>query len=227
MGFRPLSCQATTPPFCNPRTHQGKPGATECARPAKFFQQTVPRRVSISTIRQIFEQCRQFLNSRGAIMLPRPSSNKMMATSVRVRHLGACRVSNPLMLVLGRGGYYETVEILGWSARMARHDRGACPSRRGGITSEKRSQTPQPAAARRVVPLFALSGVAPHSQTHKGYAPSSRLTQTKNPAATRAIPLFQQSLRRRALLPSKPPFQWIAQESRRGPEPVLSRGAGR
>src|SRR6266481_10162945 len=48
------------------------------------------------------------------------------------------------------------------------------------VTSEKRSQTPQPAAARRVAPLFALSGVAPHSQTHKGYAPSSRLTQTKN-----------------------------------------------
>src|SRR5436190_10530573 len=62
--------------------------------------------------------------------------------------------------------------------RMARHERGACPQR--PVTSEKRSQTPQPAAARRVAPLFALSGVAPHSQTHKGYAPSSRLTQTKN-----------------------------------------------
>ena len=36
--------------------------------------------------------------------------------------------------------------------RMARHERGACPQR--PVTSEKRSQTPQPAAARRVAPLF-------------------------------------------------------------------------
>ena len=31
----------------------------------------------------------------------------MMAASVRVRHLGACRVSNPLMLILGRGGFHR------------------------------------------------------------------------------------------------------------------------
>src|SRR4029077_2767688 len=41
--------------------------------------------------------------------------------------------------------------------------------------------TPQIAFARRVAPLFALSGVAPQSQTPiKGYAPSSLLAQTKN-----------------------------------------------
>ena len=102
-----------------------------------------------------FEQCRQVLNSREAIMPPRPGSIRRLLKYWD--GLRGCKLE-----------------------RMARHERGACPSRRGGITSEKRSQTPQPAAARRVVPLFALSGVAPHSQTHKGYAPSSRLTQTKN-----------------------------------------------
>ena len=51
---------------------------------------------------------------------------------------------------------------------------------RGSVTSEQRSQTPQIASARRVALLFGLSGVAPQSQTHKGYAPSSRLAQAKN-----------------------------------------------
>ena len=63
--------------------------------------------------------------------------------------------------------------------RMARHERGACPQR--PVTSEKRSQTPNLLPPERGLRrFFALSGVAPHSQTHKGYAPSSRLTQTKN-----------------------------------------------
>jgi hypothetical protein len=36
---------------------RGTPSTIECARPAKFFQQAVPRRISVSTICQIFEQC--------------------------------------------------------------------------------------------------------------------------------------------------------------------------
>ena len=40
----------------------------------EFFQQTVPRRVSIGTIRQIFEQCRQILNSREAIKSLAPAA---------------------------------------------------------------------------------------------------------------------------------------------------------
>lgn len=43
------------------------PSATECVQRAKFFQQAVPRRVSISTIRQIFEQYSSVLNNREAI----------------------------------------------------------------------------------------------------------------------------------------------------------------
>ena len=43
---------------------RGTRSATECSPAGEFFQQTVPRRVSISTIRQIFEQYRQVLNSR-------------------------------------------------------------------------------------------------------------------------------------------------------------------
>src|SRR4029077_10261575 len=65
--FRPLSCQATIPRFSNPRTYQGNAQCNRTHPAGEFFQQTVPRRVSISTIRQIFEQYRQFLNSRKAI----------------------------------------------------------------------------------------------------------------------------------------------------------------
>src|SRR5205809_6833961 len=51
---------------------------------------------------------------------------------------------------------------------------------RGPVTSEQRSQTLQIASSRRVARLFGLSGVAPRSQTHPVYAPSSRLAQAKN-----------------------------------------------
>jgi len=134
---------------------RGTPSSTECARPAKILLADCATPSLYQHNPSDFEQYRQFLNSREAINATRPSS-----------------ISRLLKYRDGpRGCKLE---------RMARHERGACPSRRGGITSEKHNQTPQPAAARRVVPLFALSGVALHSQTHKGYALSSCLTQTKN-----------------------------------------------
>src|SRR4029077_14621211 len=132
--FRPLSCLRTIPRFSNPRTYQGnaqcnrmRPAgeilSADCATPSLYQHNPSD-----------FEQCRQVLNSREAIMPPRPSSIRRLLNYW----------DGP------RGCKLE---------RMARHERGACPSRRGGITSEKHNQTPQPAAARRVVPLFALGGV--------------------------------------------------------------------
>src|SRR5437762_5698169 len=73
-GFRPLSCQATIPRFSNPRTYQGNAQCNRMRPAGEFFQQTVPRRVSVSTIRQIFEQCCQVLNSREAIMPLAPAA---------------------------------------------------------------------------------------------------------------------------------------------------------
>ena len=73
-GFRPLSCQATIPRFSNPRTYQGNAQCNRMRPAGEFFQQTMPRRVSVSTIRQIFEQCCQVLNSREAIMPLAPAA---------------------------------------------------------------------------------------------------------------------------------------------------------
>ena len=72
--FRRLSCQATIPRFSNPRTYQGNAQCNRMHPAVEFFQQTVPRRVSVSTIRQIFEQCCQILNSREAIMPLAPAA---------------------------------------------------------------------------------------------------------------------------------------------------------
>jgi hypothetical protein len=46
--------------FYNPLPYQGTRSATECTRPAEFLQQTVPRPVSISTIRQILNRIVRF-----------------------------------------------------------------------------------------------------------------------------------------------------------------------
>ena len=45
----------------------GTRSATECTRPANSFSRLCHAEFSIGTIRQIFEQCRQILNSREAI----------------------------------------------------------------------------------------------------------------------------------------------------------------
>ena len=66
---------------------------------------------------------------------------------------------------------------------------------RGSVTSEQRSQTPQIASARRVALLFGLSGVASQSQTHEGYAPSSRLAQAKNHQQRGSFQYFNSLLR--------------------------------
>jgi hypothetical protein len=71
---RRLSCQATIPRFANPRSYQGNAQCNRMHPAGEFFQQTVPRRVSVSTIRQIFEQCCQILNSREAIMPLAPAA---------------------------------------------------------------------------------------------------------------------------------------------------------
>ena len=61
---------------------------------------------------------------------------------------------------------------------MARREQGESPH--GALTSEQRSQTPYSPLALRVALIFGLSYVAPQLQTHRGYAPSSRLAQAKN-----------------------------------------------
>jgi len=61
--------------------------------------------------------------------------------------------------------------------RMARRERGESPY--GALTSEQRRQTPYSPLAHRVALNFGPSCVAPQSQTHLGYAPSSRLAQAK------------------------------------------------
>ncbi len=72
--FRPLSCQATTPRFSNPRTRQGNAQcnrmhpageilSADCATPGFYEHNPVD-----------FEQCRQFLNSREAIVPLAPAA---------------------------------------------------------------------------------------------------------------------------------------------------------
>src|SRR5205823_1769908 len=58
--FRRLSCQATIPRFSNPRTYQGNAQCNRMHPAGEFFQQTVPRRVPISTIRQILNSLANF-----------------------------------------------------------------------------------------------------------------------------------------------------------------------
>src|SRR3989442_696483 len=63
--FRPLSCQGTIPRFSNPRTYQGNARCNPMHPAGEFFQQTVPRRVSISTIRQILDSLVRFPKEPG------------------------------------------------------------------------------------------------------------------------------------------------------------------
>jgi len=96
---------------------------------------------------------------------------------------------------------------VGW---VARRERGACPSRRRGMTSEQRRQTAYSILALRVGPLFRLSGVARRLSRNRGtgYAPSSRLGEAKKSAATRHGWVFQQSPKRE--LPAKPSLCCLA-----------------
>jgi hypothetical protein len=73
--FRPLPCQTTIPRFFLIRElTRGMSSATECARPAKILSAFCATPSLCQHNPSDFEQCRQFLNSREAIMPLAPAA---------------------------------------------------------------------------------------------------------------------------------------------------------